>query len=230
METVLFSILYIFLYFVAFILIFIILTISVGGLYSFFSGKKQIEIEQNTVHLHNNYFAILMLFVSILAPYFVFNNVFNYQPPFIPIDNRVISSDNVDNRLIELQEKEIYIQKTLDNIDNLTINEISEELSTILSYLNELKSETVNQQQIIEKLNIKRLEEKQKADSLVRKTEEIEKLTEPQLEAVKYLITENSNEQNEKSFWFGVLISFPIGVFASIIANFLWGKLIRNKK
>jgi hypothetical protein len=55
-------------------------------------------------------------------------------------------------------------------------------------------------------------------------------LTEPQLEAIKYLITQNSNEQNDKSFWFGIFISFPLGVFASIIANSLWRKINEKEK
>jgi len=230
MEIILYSILYIFLYFVAFILFFIVLTISLGSLYSFVSGKKQIEIEKNVVNINNNYFAIVMLFISIGLPYFSFNSLFNYSPPFIPSNNKVISADNVDKRLTELQNKEIYIQKTLNNIDDLTINEISEELTNILKYLNELKEESINQQQIIEQLNIKRINEKQKTDELIKKSQEVEKLTEPQLDAFKYLITQNSNEQNDKSFWFGILISFPLGVFASIIANTLWGRLNRKRK
>jgi hypothetical protein len=230
MEIILYSILYIFLYFIVFILFFIVLTISLGSLYSFFSGKKHIEIEKNIVHLNNKKFVILILFLSIGLPYFSFNSLFNYSPPFILSNNKVISVDNVDKRLIELQNKEIYIQKTLNNIDDLTINEISEELTIILKYLSELKEESINQQQIIEQLNFKRINQKKKTDELIKKTQEVEKLTEPQLEAIKYLITQNSNEQNDKSSWFGIFISFPLGVFASIIANSLWRKINEKEK
>lgn len=202
---VIWSILYIIVYLFTFVLIFFILTIIIGGLFTFFGGKKHIELVPNTVTINNNATAFILMFVSIGLPYFFLNNVLNYSPPFIPTKTEIISSDNVDNRLKELAEKEKYIQNTISNIDNLTIKQISSELSKILEYVTELKNEAINQQTIVDQLKISGLEEKNKTDELIKKSKEIEKLTKPQLEAVKYLITEDSSRQSSRSFWFGIL-------------------------
>jgi hypothetical protein len=227
---VVWSILYVILYLVTFILFFIILTISIGGLYTFFGGTKHIEVKPNIVSINNNFFAIVMLFISIGLPYFFFNGVLNYNPPFIPSDNPAISVEHADSRLKQLEEKEVYIEETLSNIENLTIKQITTELSNILDYVKELKNEAINQQLAIEKLEVKQINEQKKTDELIKKSDEVSKLTQPQLDAIKYLITEDANKQNSKSFWFGILISFPIGVFASVIANSLLKKIYRKKE
>ncbi len=225
---VIWSILYLLAYLVAFILFFIILTISIGGLFTFFGGKKHIEVEPNSVSINNNAMAIVLLFISIGLPYFFFGKILNYSPPFISSKTEVISSDNVDKHLIELNEKEKYIKNTISNIDNLTIKQISTELSKVLAYITDLKNESINQQAIVEQLRIQGITEKNKTEDLLKKSMEIEQLTQPQLDAVKYLITEDASKQNSKSFWFGILISFPIGVFSSIIANLLWKRIYRT--
>lgn len=226
---VIWSILYIVAYLVAFVIFFIISTISLGGLFTFFGGKKHIVIKPNSISIYNKKLIIFFLFVSIGLPYFFFGKILNYPPPFITTRTEVISSNNVDKRLIELAEKEKYIQNTISNMDNLTIKQISTELSKVLEYVIELKNEAINQQTIVEQLKITGIDEKNKTDNLIKKSKEVEQLTKPQLEAIKYIITEDAAKQNTKSFWFGILISFPIGVFASLFANIFWKKVYHRK-
>ena len=227
---IIWSILYLIAYLGAFVLCFILLTSAIGGILTFFWEGKHIEIGTGSLEVSNKLLVIALLFISIPLPYFLFLGVFNYNPPFIPPNVNVISSASLDNHLIELEQKEKFIEETLSNIENLTLNQISSEFSDILDYVKELKTTAVHQKRIIDKLENIRNDEKKKTDELIKKSEELERITKPQLNAIKQLITEDCNEQNAQSFWLGIFISFPVGVFASFIANYIWKRMyLKNK-
>ncbi len=53
------------------------------------------------------------------------------------------------------------------------------------------------------------------------KAEDLASVSEQQIESIQFMLTKSSTENQGRSFWIGVAVSFPIGVFASVIAHFV---------
>ena len=155
------------------------------------------------------FFGIICL--SFVSTYFVFEYINYYPPVFVPIE----SPEEQERIKVEsLQEEIILLNQTLDNIGNLTLTEIQSVLERVRAIVVEAKEETENNIKIITQLE----NQIQTEEIIARK---LNSLTKEQVELVKSLITSDLKEENESSFWLGVVISFPIGVLASIMASIL---------
>ncbi|MBI9036364.1 MAG: hypothetical protein JEZ03_18030 [Bacteroidales bacterium] len=174
-------------------------------------------------------FPILLIFAFILfvAPYFALTSL-GYKPPLKKI-NIEISTDGKKSDIDDLTSEIDNISGVLSNINNLTINEIQNELIRTKDFVSRLKQEAINQHQILENLRIQTQKSKEEAEAASKMNESIKALTKDELDAIQFLITKNANDSSVKSFWLGVLISFPIGVLASIFATFIWNFINRKK-
>jgi hypothetical protein len=167
----------------------------------------------------------ILLLTSIAAPFFLFA-MFDQYPPFIPF-KKSMSPDVLDVRTQALVSEAKRIRKALSDVEDLTIKEIHNELARTLDFIEKLQRESVYQQETIERLNQQITDTKEKAIDVERTANEVEAITAPQLEAVRSLITEDAKRESRKSFWFGVVLSFLVGVPASMIGGWLLRRTIR---
>jgi len=174
-------------------------------------------------------FPILLMFAFVLfvAPFFVLTTV-GYEPPLKKI-NIEISTDGKKSDINDLSNEIENISSVLSNINNLTINEIQTELIRTKDFVSRLKQEAINQHQIIENLRIQTQKSKEEAEAANKLNETVKALTNEELDAIQFLITKNANDSSIKSFWLGALISFPIGVLASIFATLIWNIINRKR-
>ncbi len=155
------------------------------------------------------FFGIICL--SFVSTYFLFEHINYYPPVFVPIE----SSEEQERIKVESLQEEIFLlNQTLDNIENLTLSEIQSVLERVRALVVETKEETENNIKIITQL-----ENKIHAEEII--AEKLNSLTKEQVELIKILIINDLKEENESSFWLGVVISFPVGVLASIMASIL---------
>ncbi len=180
--------------------------------------------------LYNRWWNIILrYFVIFLLPMFYFIlSVFNYYPPN-RIDEIFLESDNTAK--IELISNEVnQIEKTLSNIENLTIAEIRKELNKTLLFTRELKEEAIYNQRLMTELLGKVEREKNRAQDAENFANEIEGLSDKQIEAIKHMITKDAYKQNTKSFWIGSILSFFTGILASYIASSIYSKFGNNNQ
>ncbi|MEM7106364.1 MAG: hypothetical protein AAF502_24770 [Bacteroidota bacterium] len=140
---------------------------------------------------------------------------------FFPISHDyadAYADNKIDKLTIEIQG----ITNSLENIDNLSISEIKSELDKSLKYLKKIKEEAIIQRESINKLKLELAYQKEEADESIKQANTLKNLSEDEIEAIESLITANAAIENKKSFQRGVIISFPIGVLASLVATYIW--------
>jgi len=175
----------------------------------------------------NSFGIPIVMIASVILSLFILN-AFSLNPP-TSVTELAISSDKTIKEIEDLNNEMSAIDATLSDIENLTLNEIRSELANTLEFIEKLRIEAIEREKQIEILKDVALKEQNRASTAIERAEEIEKLTHAQLEAVRFILTENAKEENSRSFWRGVLISFPIGIVASLISNYIFGR-IRKKK
>lgn len=131
----------------------------------------------------------------------------------------VFVDDESTKKINDLKNESVKIRQTLDNIDNLTINELKTIFQRILDFVDALKQETINQEKIVNTLRERVRDEREKTNYTVNQAEKLTSLSTEQINAIKILITKDVKNDNRKNFILGLLLSFIIGVIASIFAN-----------
>lgn len=217
---------------ILYVLAFLASALFIASLYVFFVDKivliitgKGVNDSKQNIFVSIPVYLIWILLIIVGPLYFL--RILGMDPP---LGRNEISVENIDdkNQVIGLNEEIEKINSTLSNIDNLTLNQIQTEFVRIRDFVNKLKEEIElqNEMNIDLKLQAKKL--KTDVEKTSKIANEIKSLNEDQLNAIKFLITEDANKKNIRSFWIGAVISFPIGVLASLFGNFLLE--LRRKK
>jgi hypothetical protein len=206
---------------------FLLLAVIIGVLYVIIidpivqkrTGKGVSDDNQSNLISFPIYFVWIILAIG--GP-LVILRTFGLTPP-LSQNQIVIETKENKNQILSLNEEVEKINSALSNIDNLTLNQIQNELSRTRDFVYKLKKETELQNNVVLDLKLQAEKFKMEADNASKIAIEIKELNQNQLDAVKFLLTEDANSKNQKSFWMGAIISFPIGVIASIFGNFIWG-------
>ncbi len=212
-------IVYIFIYFGGWILTSMLLfrILELGGKFFFKADITERKLYNKWWNVTLRYFIVFLL-----PTFYLFLSLFDYYPP-----NHLqeIFSKPDDSEKIELITNEVnQIEKTLSDIENLTISQIRIELNKTLIFTKKLKKEAIFNQKLFFELQKKIKNEEKRAQNAEELANEIESLSQKQIEAVKFMITKDAYRQNSKSFWIGSVVSFFTGILASYIASFMFSK------
>jgi hypothetical protein len=113
--------------------------------------------------------------------------------------------------------------------DQLTIEQLRVSIDRVRDYTQQATAINRNQEAEIAKLRQTVEEETNKAREAENLANAVKSITTEQLDAVKFLITKDANEQSKQSFIIGSIISFPIGVVSSLLASFFYERFRRRK-
>ncbi|MCP4648618.1 MAG: hypothetical protein GY853_00875 [PVC group bacterium] len=171
----------------------------------------------------------LIAIISILAygGYYIFNMTFdnNNKKGFSSsLKEASYLQDELDNISVKIDN----VKKSLSNIDNLTIQEIQIILKDAGKSLEDLDNTILRQSKYIK--NFKKSIDNETNDLITTQKEldeareiadNLKTLKKQELHAIKFLIIEDAKTQANRSFWIGVIISFPMGIFTSMIAGII---------
>jgi hypothetical protein len=104
-------------------------------------------------------------------------------------------------------------ERTSISPDKLTIKQLQEVSGKAIHEAEQLKSVLVQQKEAMARLH----KDMDALEKRAQKAIQLSALTEPQLEAVKTLITEDAAKHSRWSFVLGLLASLPIGIFSSLL-------------
>lgn len=113
--------------------------------------------------------------------------------------------------------------------DRLTIEQLRVSIDGVRDYTQQATAINRNQEAEIAKLRQTVEEETNKAREAENLANAVKSLTTEQLDAVKFLITKDANEQSKQSFIIGSITSFPVGVVSSLLAAFVYERFRRKK-
>lgn len=147
-------------------------------------------------------------------------------PPFVSDRQQIAEESQKQPRIVELRNEVERISQTLSGIENLSIVQIREELTSILSFVEELRIEAVEQETLIRGLRKKAEEEEERAEETHARAETALSITEPQLDVIRQLVTRDARDESMKGFWLGVMTSLPIGIGSSLFAAYI----VRKRK
>lgn len=160
----------------------------------------------------------VVLLLTFPVTYFGLIFIMNIKPPIIDSSKEKIIVGETVSKTASIAIDADKLKETLENIDNLTIDEIKSTIQNSIKVSDKIKVILEKQQQNISKLSISVKKERAKAEEAKKLAENIMAITKPQLEAVKLLILGDANEKANKSFYLGIVLSFPVGVIASLVA------------
>ncbi len=104
----------------------------------------EVETDFNENLSYRDVILTTLIFPSILFPYWILREMFKYYPPKLDLSDRRIDENLVDKKLSSLQMEIGRIEKSLNNVDNLTISQIQYELKLTLAFVQKLKLEAIN--------------------------------------------------------------------------------------
>jgi len=157
---------------------------------------------------------------------FLIEYFFNLTPPrlnSLSIQEKIINNDI--NKLATMADN---LNRAINNTGELTLNQMHKLVSDAVNLSTEIKKKVGKQQEFISDLLQKVEIEKKKAEESKRIADQIRSITKEQLEAVKFIITEDAKRESNKSFVYGIILSFPIGLITSIFASFLYKRLSKR--
>ena len=172
---------------------------------------------------------LLILFIAFLPGvinYYLIPTI-GFQAPPLQIQESVAPPP--ENRE-ELKGKIGSLKQLLSSPESLTIAELITITKDTLSLTAELQSRAAEREKIISELKTELELERQKSREAENLAKEIQSITQEELQAVKLLISKDAKKEAEKSFYLGIVISFPLGILASLIAPFCYSKLGFRKK
>jgi hypothetical protein len=167
----------------------------------------------------------LTLLILFLSPFFAFLGLSRLQiyPPRLfekQLRDRTMTQSQVE--AIGSKGKELIA--AFEKPEQLTLQQMRDLIDELRKYASEATALARAQDEQIARL-------RQAVDESGKKAREAETLaitmkllTSEQLDAVKFLITNDANEQSTQYFLYGALVSFPIGVVSSVLASALWDR------
>lgn len=199
-----------------------IYTVSIDNIYTRITGHGVNEKD----NIASTVVYTIWVITAFVSPYPILKYGFEFPPPFLAQQEFAHDSQNRVSRLTDEAER---IQNSLSNIDNLTIGQIQSELSNTLKFVQKLQGEAENQEKVIADLKEKTAKEKASAEEMKSIADQMSSLSLGQIEAIKYIVTEDARNESKKGFWLGVLVSFPIGFAASLASSLLMAKIRKNR-
>ncbi len=159
------------------------------------------------------FFYLLSSFLGcLLLSHFFLGMVFNLDAPRMPNSKR--SATSAIEKEVKASEKRLEaLRETLASPDRLTIQQLHDISGKAIREAEQLKRVLVQQREEIASLQVDLAATERRAQRAIQ----LSSLTEPQLEAVKTLITEDATEHSRRSFILGLLASLPIGIFSSLL-------------
>ena len=153
----------------------------------------------------------------------------------INLNTRVIeitSTEKIDLSVKQMEEKATSLSSLLASPEKLTLGEVSTAIEETLRLTSQLQGYSESQAKAIINLQSELESERQKAAEAQQLAKQVQSITREQLDAVKLIITEDARKQSRDSFYLGLVLSFPLGLVASLVATFLYrrfGTYINNK-
>jgi len=171
---------------------------------------------------------LIILTTPLIALYL--SNQLGCLPPFI-VQSRgqLLTQKDASTRLTAIATEAERIKNTLSHIEALSIHDIQTQLTTVIGFLEILQKEKIEQERVVSELINKTNEQSQKYKTSKQIAESVQSLTQEQINTVSLLVTQNSKEESSRSFFIGVLISFPVGIITSLIASFFYGLFKRGE-
>jgi hypothetical protein len=197
----------------------LVLAVIVGRLAAIRGGEKHYKREGNRISVGNFPGTVAML-VSLPLVYLLMTFETGFQPAFLFAPPKA-AMEPLPTRIASLKNEALDIRRTLANIDSMTIAQIRSAFEKSLTLVEALHGESVNQHTQLEALR-KELDAQRAGVAEVKATKEsLEKLTKDQLALIESTLTQQAGRESEKMFWAGVIVSFPVGIVASLVAAWL---------
>lgn len=175
------------------------------------------------------YACLAMIFAFPLS-YHVLSFLFHYRPPFLTQRELVFDSEEPNRKIKELKAESQRLSSALSEIEDLTIREVRDTLSQAITFVGKLQDQAIAQERLVTSLRREVEKQRKSADEAKTLAETVTSLTDPQIEAIKQLITEDARAQSNRGFWIGVITAFPIAVIASLFTRWLLGITTRRTK
>lgn len=121
------------------------------------------------------------------------------------------------------------LEEVIKNIENMTLGEIRSSILQAREFLEYLQAEHRENLRALSELRRKLAEERDQVSSLERQRKTLESLKDQDIEVLSYLLARDAQRDKWSSFLLGGLLSFPIGIAASLLANYLFSHLAGRK-
>lgn len=171
--------------------------------------------------------ALIILFLTIgIVPYYCLEHFFGFYPlgytqkmelPIEPTEN-----------IKELNQKSQSLKILLESPEKLTLAEINRVIQDTLQLTTDLQIRTAKQAHLITTLQDEVKTQKQKTEDARQLTREVQSLTKEQIDAVRFLITQDAHDEAEQSSR-KELIYFVVGIIIvpilHLIFDFIRAKL-----
>ena len=169
-----------------------------------------------------------VLLAGLPASYYGLSTFLGYDPPFLTRGTQVVDESEPGRKINALRAESQRLTSALSDLENLTIRQIRDTISSTVSFVDSLQEQAVAQEQAIASLRGEAEKQRRNAEEAREMAETVSSLTAPQIEAVKQIITQDARTQTNRGFWLGVLSSFPVGVLASLAAGLLLRRVRRT--
>lgn len=195
-------------------------------------GERYGLWKQEGLELVNILLGILAIFLVGPLSVLLLGWQFQYYPPGLGLKDNIISSTptEIDQELEALEQTAVRLKKAFSDPKKLTLAEVEQLVIETLNFSTSLSEKTRKQQEVIQSLRTSVEAEQKNAEDSRRLAEKIRSITREQLEAIKFVITQDAREQSNRAFFYGAVASFPIGVIASIIASFLYQRFLKQPR
>jgi len=175
-------------------------------------------------------FWLIYVFVAVICSYLLLSKVFNYNPPFSVFGNSSIRNEAIDQSLSKVESEVERLKSIFNNFEDVSLEQAPRVIEDALLLIKNLYEEGKKKERIIKELSKKIEDEKIRAKKAKDIAESFENLKNNQIDHLRILLTEDSRSQSTKSFWYGVLVSLPIGVISSLVAFWFTKRQARRQK
>lgn len=168
---------------------------------------------------------LLTFFLIFVAPVLslkLLESKFNMCPPGFRVANVIRGADNAKEELADLQRVATDLEKAVADPERIRLTEVGSLLTKTFDFIRVLGERSREQQENIRLLQQEVEDAKSLAAESTRAADAIRSLTREQIEAVKLIITEDAARQSRRAFVIGAVVSFPIGVLASVVASLVF--------
>ncbi|HBC3563831.1 hypothetical protein [Vibrio cholerae] len=160
----------------------------------------------------------LVVFIFISSPISFYSlNWMGQTPP-----EESTTAYEVSQKSKDLNDRLSSLNKLIETPEELRLSELPEITEQIIAIAKDVQAQSEEQSEIIGKLRKDIETERQKADEAKELIDTLQSLTNEQLNAVKWLITEDAKEETKKAFYSNLILSFILGVIASLIASVIY--------
>ena len=182
------------------------------------SGHSLISKRKNPPQLLMFSFVIVPIIISSPVTFYTLG-YFKFYPKQLSSN---ISVDKVNKDLDKLQKNKEQIEKLLKSPESLTIAQIREIMNETLKFTYNLNEKSTQQQKLISQLRTDLTAEKKKTEESLMLAKQAQSLTKKQIDAVKFIITEDAKTQSKKYFLYGVISSFIITFIITVFGTMIY--------